>query len=34
MKSGRWREGVVEERDIETPDIHDFMEKRSQKQRY
>jgi len=34
MKSGGEWEGVVEEIDNETPEIRDFMEKKSQRQQY
>jgi hypothetical protein len=31
MKSGKRREGVNEKRDLETPEIHDITEKRTQR---
>jgi hypothetical protein len=34
MKSGRWREGVVEKRGCETPEIYDITGERTQKQQY
>ncbi len=33
MKSGKREEGVIKEGDYETPETHDFTEKRSQIQR-
>jgi len=31
MKSGKRREGVVEKRELETPEIHNITEKRTQR---
>jgi len=34
MKSGKWREGVVEKRGYEMPEIYDITGERTQKQQY